>query len=150
MAYIRPCNRCGQRISMREMRAGQWVAFDASTEIPHKCGKKNKEDIAIKNLGKQKNKKEDNDSIDLGYETKIDNEIKVLEERLKDIEEKDNFNHSKEKLSDKKNTKFESNANLESKNINTDVYPKKKGFEFYFWTFVIILNLFALSRCISD
>jgi hypothetical protein len=135
---------------MREMRAGQWVAFDASTEIPHKCGKKNKEDIAIKNLGKQKNKKEDNDSVDLGYETKIDNEIKVLEKRLKDIEEKDNFNHSKEKLSDKKNTKFESNANLESKNINTYVYPKKKGFMFYFWTFVIILNLFALSRCISD
>ena len=44
MAYIRPCNKCGQRISMREMRAGQWVAFDASTQNPHKCGKKTKAD----------------------------------------------------------------------------------------------------------
>ena len=69
MAYIRPCNKCGQRISMREMRAGQWVAFDVSTEKPHKCGKKNKADPAIKKLAKQKNKVEDDDSIDLGYES---------------------------------------------------------------------------------
>ena len=48
MAYIRPCNKCGQRISMREMRAGQWVAFDASTQTPHKCGKKTKADPNIK------------------------------------------------------------------------------------------------------
>ena len=54
MAYIRPCNKCSQRISMREMRAGQWVAFDASTDKPHKCGKKNKEDPNIKELAKQK------------------------------------------------------------------------------------------------
>ena len=54
MAYIRPCNKCGQRISMREMRAGQWVAFDASTEKAHKCGKKNKEDPNIKELAKEK------------------------------------------------------------------------------------------------
>ena len=50
MAYIRPCNKCGQRISMREMRAGQWVAFDASTQNPHKCGKKTKADPKIKPL----------------------------------------------------------------------------------------------------
>jgi len=68
MAYIRPCNKCGQRISMREMRAGQWVAFDASTEKPHKCGKKNKEDPSIKELAKQKNIEQEPDNIDLGYE----------------------------------------------------------------------------------
>ena len=38
---------------MRSMRAGQWVAFDASTEKPHKCGKKNKEDPNIKELAKK-------------------------------------------------------------------------------------------------
>ena len=35
MSYIRRCNICGQRISMREMPAGQWVAFDPSTDHPH-------------------------------------------------------------------------------------------------------------------
>ena len=70
MAYIRPCNKCGQRISMREMRAGQWVAFDASTEQPHKCGKKNKADPKITKLAKEKSKikKNDSEGIDLGYD----------------------------------------------------------------------------------
>lgn len=70
MAYIRPCNKCGQRISMREMRAGQWVAFDASTEQPHKCGKKNKADPKITKLAKEKSKIKENESegIDLGYD----------------------------------------------------------------------------------
>ena len=70
MAYIRPCNKCGQRISMREMRAGQWVAFDVSTEQPHKCGKKNKADPKIIKLAKEKSKIKENGSegIDLGYD----------------------------------------------------------------------------------
>ena len=36
MSYIKNCNKCGQRISMREMSHGQWVAFDANTDRPHK------------------------------------------------------------------------------------------------------------------
>lgn len=67
MAYIRPCNKCGQRISMREMKAGQWVAFDSSTDKAHKCGKKNKADPNIKKLAKEKLKKNDSEGIDLGY-----------------------------------------------------------------------------------
>ena len=66
MSYIRPCKKCGQRISMREMRAGQWVAFDASTEKPHICGKKNKEDPNIKKTAEQKTKKE-SESFGLSY-----------------------------------------------------------------------------------
>jgi predicted DNA-binding transcriptional regulator YafY len=36
MSYLKRCTTCGQRISMREMPAGQWVAFDPSTDNPHK------------------------------------------------------------------------------------------------------------------
>ncbi len=40
-SYRRPCRECGQRISLRQMPAGQWVAFDVSTEEPHICGVEN-------------------------------------------------------------------------------------------------------------
>lgn len=36
MSYIKNCTKCGQRISLREMSHGQWVAFDANTDKPHK------------------------------------------------------------------------------------------------------------------
>lgn len=48
------------------MRAGQWVAFDASTEKPHICGKKNKEDPDIKKKVEQKTKIE-SESFGLSY-----------------------------------------------------------------------------------
>ena len=67
------------------MRAGQWVAFDASTDKPHKCGKKNKEDPNIKELAKQKNKEQELDNVDLGYETEIAKDIPILEQRLENI-----------------------------------------------------------------
>ncbi len=35
MSYIKNCNQCGERISMREMPGGQWVAFDVNTDQPH-------------------------------------------------------------------------------------------------------------------
>ena len=38
MSYIRKCNKCGARISMREMSQGQWVAFDVSSDEPHEHG----------------------------------------------------------------------------------------------------------------
>ena len=41
MASIRPCNKCGERISIRQMPHQQWVAFDVRTDNPHKCLKKN-------------------------------------------------------------------------------------------------------------
>ena len=42
MSYIKNCNKCGQRISLREMQNGQWVAFDAGTDQIHKHNKRSK------------------------------------------------------------------------------------------------------------
>ena len=41
MSYTRNCKKCGQRISLREMPGGQWVAFDVRTDNPHKHYKEN-------------------------------------------------------------------------------------------------------------
>jgi hypothetical protein len=141
---------------MRSMRAGQWVAFDASTEKPHKCGKKNKEDPNIKELAKQKNKIQETETGDLGYESEIDLEIETLEAQLEDIKKKENqenLEREKEKISRRLN---EDNVNIQQ-NINYQIdkeYPtlekKNKGWEFYFWIFVVVLNLLALARCVSD
>ena len=138
------------------MRAGQWVAFDASTEKPHKCGKKNKEDPNIKELAKQKNKIQETENVDLGYESEIDLEIETLEAQLEDIKEKENqenLEREREKISRRLN---ENNVNIQQ-NINYQIdkeYPtlekKNKGWEFYFWIFVVVLNLLALARCVSD
>ena len=138
------------------MRAGQWVAFDASTEKPHKCGKKNKEDPNIKELAKQKNKIQETENVDLGYESEIDLEIETLEAQLEDIkkrENQENLEREKEKISRRLN---EDNVNIQQ-NINYQIdkeYPtlekKNKGWEFYFWIFVVVLNLLALARCVSD
>tara|TARA_B100000989_G_C19454068_1_gene433143 strand:+ start:374 stop:946 length:573 start_codon:yes stop_codon:yes gene_type:complete len=56
MSYIRKCNECGQRISLREMPGGQWVAFDLGTDKPHEHFKKNK--INSKDFLHQKKVKE--------------------------------------------------------------------------------------------
>ena len=37
MAIYRKCKYCGQPISLREMPAGQWVAFDLGTDNVHGC-----------------------------------------------------------------------------------------------------------------
>ena len=138
------------------MRAGQWVAFDASTEKPHKCGKKNKEDPNIKELAKQKNKIQETENVDLGYESEIDLEIENLEAQLEDIKKKENqenLEREREKITRRLN---EDNVNIQQ-NINYQIdkeYPtlekKNKGWEFYFWIFVVVLNLLALARCVSD
>ena len=49
MSYVKKCNVCGQRISLREMQNGQWVAFDVNTDSVHKHGKRSK----VKNLDLQ-------------------------------------------------------------------------------------------------
>ena len=51
MASIRPCNKW-ERISIRQMPHGQWVAFDVATDDQHKCSKKIKK---IKRKLSQKN-----------------------------------------------------------------------------------------------
>ena len=61
------------------MPAGQWVAFDVSTEESHVCGVKNNPDISVKLKGKKK-LKQVNDSIDLGYEdNKVKDESKIYD-----------------------------------------------------------------------
>ena len=40
MSYTKNCVKCGEKISLREMSHGQWVAFDAGTDTPHKHGKR--------------------------------------------------------------------------------------------------------------
>ena len=87
MAYIKTCNFCGQKISMREMRHGQWVAFDASTETPHKCGYQTEPDPNIAALGK-KTKREEPGGIDVGYSDVTSEEIKQA--RNEDVTEVDN------------------------------------------------------------
>lgn len=36
-SYSRACKKCGQRINLRKMPGGQWVAFEGYDSI-HKCG----------------------------------------------------------------------------------------------------------------
>ena len=59
------------------MPAGQWVAFDVSTEDQHICGVQNAPDISIKIKGKKKKELQEEDSIDLGYD---DSDLEIEEE----------------------------------------------------------------------
>lgn len=40
MALYRKCEYCGERISLRQMPGGQWVAFDVGTKKVHNCNSK--------------------------------------------------------------------------------------------------------------
>ena len=85
MSYTKPCNKCGQRISLRQMPAGQWVAFDVSTEESHVCGVQNEPSVAVK-LKKNKRQKIDDETEDFGI--KIDDINDDIEEEIEeDIEE---------------------------------------------------------------
>ena len=85
MSYTKPCNKCGQRISIRQMPAGQWVAFDVSTEETHVCGVQNEPSEAVK-LKKNKRQKIDEETEDFGI--KVDDVNDDIEEEIEDdIEE---------------------------------------------------------------
>ena len=158
MAYIRPCNKCGQRISMREMRAGQWVAFDASTQTPHKCGKKTKADPNIKKLAKEKVKEKISEGVDLGYsdievknptqdkveevnskieevyyESEIDKEIDVLEERLDSIKKEQEIKFKKKE--EPKNNVFKDNS---MKSEDKPLFGTPGSLPYYFWRGLVI------------
>ena len=158
MAYIRPCNKCGQRISMREMRAGQWVAFDASTQTPHKCGKKTKADPNIKKLAKERVKEKISEGVDLGYsdievqnptpdkveeinskieevyyESEIDKEIEVLEDRLEDIKKEQEIKFKK-KEEPKDNSFKDSSIKSEDKPL----FGTPGSLSYYFWRGLVI------------
>ena len=63
MASIRPCNKCGERISIRQMPHQQWVAFNVGTDDPHKCSKKAKKK-EIKKIKEIENLKKHNQAED--------------------------------------------------------------------------------------
>ena len=85
MSYTKPSNKSGQRISLRQMPAGQWVAFDVSTEESHVCGVQNEPSVSVK-LKKNKRQKIDDDTEDFGI--KIDDINDDIEEEIEDdIEE---------------------------------------------------------------
>ncbi len=62
MASIRPCNKCGERISIRQMPHGQWVAFDVATDDQHKCSKKKSKIIPKKKTSS----KQSSQNVDYG------------------------------------------------------------------------------------
>ena len=83
MASIRPCNKCGERISIRQMPHQQWVAFDVGTDNPHKCLKKNiKKNKNIKPSFVTSIKNKESVKINTNYdfeEDKFQNEINEIE-----------------------------------------------------------------------
>ncbi len=73
MSYSKNCDICGQKISMRKMQHGQYVAFDFSTDIPHEHHKKNKiKVLSTKNKTNKKNQDvwsgDDDDVLEELYE----------------------------------------------------------------------------------
>lgn len=72
MSYTKPCKKCGQKISLRQMPAGQWVAFDVSTEETHNCGIKNDPETSIKLKRKNLKKENEEDSFGISYDDNED------------------------------------------------------------------------------
>ncbi len=121
MAYTRPCNKCGQRISLREMPHGQWVAFDVSTEETHVCGIEHEPDVAVKLKGKNKFKeKEDDEEILLKRQEKLQ-----TEEETYDTSSGIN-NCIKEALKEKKRIEIEYSSNFTYEHTSRVISPIKK------------------------
>ena len=55
MSYVRNCKKCGQRISLRQMPGGHWVAFEVRSDMPHECFKGNSK---TNNFSKEERKME--------------------------------------------------------------------------------------------
>ena len=83
MASIRPCNKCGERISIRQMPHQQWVAFDVGTDNPHKCLKKKiKKNKNIKPSVVTSISNKESEQINTNYdfeEDNFENEINEIE-----------------------------------------------------------------------
>ena len=83
MASIRPCNKCGERISIRQMPHQQWVAFDVGTDNSHKCLKKNiKKNKNIKPSVVTSISNKESEQINTNYdfeEDNFENEINEIE-----------------------------------------------------------------------
>ena len=134
MSYTRPCNKCGERISLREMPHGQWVAFDVSTEETHVCGVKNEPDVSVKLKGKKKSKIED-DGEDFGI--KIDDldedivdETEDEEEEIEEVKTYDSvsgIHHCIDKaIKEKKRIYIEYNSEHNQEYTEREISPVKK------------------------
>ena len=91
MSYTRNCKKCGQRISLREMQGGQWVAFDVRTDNPHKHYEENTNYSNYDYTTRRKKAREEDidyvhEEIDVNQNRKpqIDNQENKLLEFIKD------------------------------------------------------------------
>ena len=126
MAYTRPCNKCGQRISLREMPHGQWVAFDVSTEETHVCGVQHEPDVAVKLKGKDKFRDKEDESIDIGYDSdEGSDDLDEIEEEIYDTSSGIN-NCIKKALKEKKRIEIEYNSNFTYEHTSRVISPIKK------------------------
>ncbi len=75
MSYIRYCKTCGDRISIRQMPHGQWVAFEPNSDVAHDCYAPAK--VVTTKKSDYKNNKNIKTVVDLENKTKItlNNEI---------------------------------------------------------------------------
>ena len=133
MAYTRPCNKCGQRISLREMPHGQWVAFDVSTEETHVCGVQHEPDVAVKLKGKNKSRTKEDESIDLGYENE-NNSNDISEDEADDnIEEEKTYDSTSgihhcinKAIKEKKRIFIDYFSEYKGENTSREISPIKK------------------------
>ncbi len=152
MAYQKKCNTCGQKISMRKMQHGSYVAFNAGTDVPHEHYKKNKPKVlSTKNKTNQKNQDvwsgDDDDVLEELYESgknidylsgffKVDEHfiinklknlsIKVKDESKKTFLEKESLNFDKKTNNHENIEKIIIEAINKSKILNFD-YIKNNG-----------------------
>jgi len=125
MASIRPCNKCGNRISIRQMPHGQWVAFDVGTDDQHKCSKKRttKKQNIPKNIVETKTEVEEVNSSEI-YSDEFNEQ--TFEQEIQEIE------------------------NLKRKNSSSDfsetVQPKENGLPGWVFLVLGLILLFLFSR----
>ena len=77
MSYIKNCNKCGRRISLRQMSAGQWVAFNPGTETLHNCNEINEKTIKLKS-SKKKYFKKSSEPVDYSTKREYENYIEKI------------------------------------------------------------------------
>ena len=137
MSYTKPCKKCGQRISLRKMPAGHWVAFDVSTEEAHMCGIKNEPDVSVKLKGKKKSKIED-EGEDFGI--KIDDlDEDIIDKNEDDVDKDDEVEEVKtydsvsgihncinEAIKKKKRIYIEYNSEHNQEYTEREISPVKK------------------------
>jgi hypothetical protein len=135
MSYTRPCNKCGERISLRQMPQGQWVAFDVSTEESHVCGVKNDPDVSVKLKGKKKKlqKEDEDDSFGIKYEDEIedlsieDEEDDIEEVEVKTYDSVSGIHHCIDKaIKEKKRIHIEYNSEHNEERTEREISPIKK------------------------